>query len=183
MPLKYETINITMDVINEFLGLEFHLHDVLKKRTVKSAPVPHLNGSRCWIFTGGQSQAGYGQITSSFKLYPGFRFYGSAHRIAWMIWKGDTMGLNVQHKCDHPVCINPDHLYVGTPKQNIKDAVQRRNYSDPLNRTWKLTINSVKFIRRLLESKDYTQVEIGKAFGISQANVSKIKNREIYFHI
>jgi len=72
-----------------------------------------LGPSGCWDWIGSFS-GGYGEL------------YGiGAHRISIGLFIGPTHGLYALHKCDRPTCVNPSHLYRGTQKQNIRDAVNR----------------------------------------------------------
>lgn len=71
----------------------------------------------CWSWVGSKSSKGYGQVSRS--------FYGEglAHRASWLLHKGVIPpGLFVCHRCNNPSCVNPDHLYLATNSQNIKDA-------------------------------------------------------------
>jgi hypothetical protein len=75
----------------------------------------------CWLWTAGIfQQGGYGQ----FCIRRGFP--ARAHRISWIMSYGNIPdGMDILHDCDNPLCVNPSHLWVGTPKENIRDAVKR----------------------------------------------------------
>jgi hypothetical protein len=81
----------------------------------------------------------------------------------------------VLHKCDNPACVNIDHLYLGTQKDNMRDRKERGR--DPvvvgeLNPNCKLTDLQISKIRSLEGQKK--QAEIAEMFGVSQPYVSKI---------
>ncbi len=80
--------------------------------------IPEPN-SGCWLWDGTPFGAmGYGY----------FRYKGSvvAHRASWRIHNGEIpSGIFVCHKCDNPACVNPDHLYLGTAKDNVRDREVR----------------------------------------------------------
>lgn len=100
------------------------------------------------------------------------------------------------HSCDNPRCVNPDHLFAGTPKQNTQDMVRKgRNHTgdshhvrrDPSqvrgerNSCSKLTEADVRAIRTLAGTK--THAEIAAEFGVSPAAVSHIINRRNWKHV
>ncbi len=69
-----------------------------------------------WIWTGALSDNGYG------KFRIGNRTFG-AHRIAYLLFDGEIpLRLQVHHTCDIKACVNPAHLWVGTPGQNVQDC-------------------------------------------------------------
>ena len=73
----------------------------------------------CWLWSGSVTSAGYGDIQINYKRY-------STHRYFYMKAFGDIPeGLHVLHKCDVRNCVNPDHLFLGTNLDNIKDAMKK----------------------------------------------------------
>ena len=73
----------------------------------------------CWLWTGRAAKSGYG--------YLGCRL---AHHVSWLLANGPVPdGLDVCHHCDTPSCVRPDHLFVGTPKDNMQDAARKGRLS------------------------------------------------------
>lgn len=73
----------------------------------------------CWLWTGAQKIDGYGTC-----YYKGTNH--QAHRVSWELLRGPIApGLFVLHECDNPPCVNPEHLKVGTQKQNMQDCARR----------------------------------------------------------
>jgi hypothetical protein len=88
------------------------------------------NEEECWLWTGSKARHGYGQV----KHNP-YRNI-SAHRVAYTLIFGDfAEELDVLHKCDNPPCCNPNHLFLGTAADNIRDMQEkgRANYTGPHN--------------------------------------------------
>jgi hypothetical protein len=80
--------------------------------------VPEPN-SGCWLWTGYTLPAGHGQVSRGGRMR-------LAHRVAYEHWVGPIPeGMNLNHQCDTPSCINPAHLRVGTQAENVHEAVAR----------------------------------------------------------
>lgn len=81
-------------------------------------PIP-ISG--CWIWIGATDGKGYGHMASAYKKSP-----MKAYRVSYELFNGKIpKGLVVRHKCDIPSCVNPNHLEIGTQKDNMQDASKR----------------------------------------------------------
>ena len=82
----------------------------------------------CWVWTAAIDKCGYGYIG----LGPG-KGMGKAHRVSWQLHKGGIPeGLCVLHKCDNPSCVNPEHLFLGTQKDNAVDRELKGRGNQPV---------------------------------------------------
>jgi len=77
----------------------------------------------CWDWNGSTDKNGYAQLNG----HNGKRFVPvKAHRLSYQIHKGEIPeGLCVCHTCDNPKCTNPEHLWLGTPKENTQDMLRK----------------------------------------------------------
>lgn len=125
----------------------------------------------CWLWTGSITGRGYGSIKDKYKTR-------SAHKASYEIHNGEVpKGMFVCHTCDTPSCVNPQHLFLGTPADNMLDKVKKgrqsklRGESHPSN---KLSVDDVLFIR----SSSLRNVELTKMFNVHNATISEIRNRK-----
>lgn len=136
--------------------------------------------SGCWLWFGIFDKNGYGR----FPLYlDGKNRVLLAHRISWEIYRGETNGLFVLHKCDVPACINPDHLFLGTQADNMADCARKGRavgnrglVVGEKHGMSKLTWEAVREIR----DSSLTQYQLADKFGVHQSLVSLVQRRKIW---
>lgn len=140
-----------------------------------------VDANGCWIWQRAKSSDGYGSIVKTRRgRYT--RTFG-AHRLAYMVFRGDPSGLNVCHACDVRSCCNPNHLWLGTQAENMGDAHAKR----------RMPIGSAS-VRALITEHDVVEVfrmkasgashaEIRQRFGVSHTTVSQILTRKRWAHV
>lgn len=184
MRSKRKQYVVTDEILDEFPELEDAANKYLQERIKIGGPVKHLGGSRCWIFIGHVKPDGYGVANfSSKEVETGVSFTCLAHRLSYMIWVGRITKGIIQHKCDNPCCINPDHLHDNTHSENTRDGFRRREFASPFNKTWKLTTAAILMIRKLSREGTTPIEDIAKAFNVCNDTVYRIKNGDTYSFI
>lgn len=129
-----------------------------------------FGASDCWYWIGAKSSSGYGLTSISNE--------NKAHRLAWKLFRGYiTSGMNVLHKCDIRCCVNPDHLFIGTQDDNMKDCARKGRIKSPSlngerNPMSKLNDEQVLTIRGM--AKKIPQSHIAKFFDVSKMTISRI---------
>ena len=134
-----------------------------------------IDPSGCWLWKGSKSVAGYGRIK-----FDDVRW--AVHRLMAHINISDVAEDSVVcHRCDNPCCVNPEHLFIGTQKQNVddRDAKGRRNQARGERQgSSKLSAEQVLAIR--LDSRK--QSVIAAEYGISRAHVGNLKANRAWKH-
>lgn len=75
----------------------------------------------CWLWTGARDKRGYGSISLSGRGSGRVK----AHRLSWFLAFGDPLDNHVLHKCDTPACVRPDHLFLGSDLENMRDMAAK----------------------------------------------------------
>lgn len=136
----------------------------------------------CWNYTWYINDQGYGRI-----FYKGRS--RAAHRTMLMITSGEERkGYDACHTCDNRKCINPDHLWWGTMRENQADKVKKgRNYTGDQrgskNPGSKLKEEDIPKIREILSTNKYQQKEVAKMFNVSETTITVIKQRKNWSHV
>ena len=137
-----------------------------------------IPSSGCWIWDGPYSwQGGYGKCKINKKS-------DFAHRISYKLWKGKIpKQFVVRHKCDNKFCVNPDHLILGTKKDNALDAVERGQIAfGERQGLSKLTDAKVAEIFKM-RMTGVSTLEIAKIFNVTRDNILAVLNGKTWRHV
>lgn len=132
--------------------------------------------SGCWLWNKSWMSTGYGQFQNKRKTY-------LAHRYSYEVFvSGIPEGLCVLHKCDTRACVNPDHLFLGTKRDNIRDAKSKgrlnpsrgsKNYAAKLDEEKVLSIRN----------SNKRNADLAREYNVDPSVISEVKNRKIWRHV
>lgn len=139
----------------------------------------------CWLWLGWKDEHGYGWIRGeegrSGKVL-------RAHRVAWELANGAIPeGQYVCHHCDNPSCVRPDHLFIGTHLENMRDCVRKGRYNGAgVHPEWrrgncKLDERQVGAIRSAY-ANGRSIGELGKMFGVHRSTIGFVVHRKTWRH-
>lgn len=138
------------------------------QRLIRHMAVNKTSGCWEWI---GSKRNGYGRMIIGSRT-DGTRKSVSAHRVAYELKHGEIPdGMEVCHKCDNPCCVNPDHLFVGTRKDNMADREAKgRNivFTGEEQTRSKLTKKAVKDARWERAYKGTSYQMLADRYGVSK---------------
>jgi len=163
------------------------MSDWFERAMAKTAKNPKTG---CWEYAGEIVHNGYGRI-----FFNGRNV--RVHRLSYLRFKGPIpSGLLICHKCDVRHCWNPDHLFVGTSHDNIRDMIQKgrskslfcsaedgaRQFIGSSNGRSKLTESAVSEIRELA-SQGVTHRALAKRFGVSGSAIFRALHKRSWGHV
>lgn len=141
------------------------------------SPCPNTG---CWFWVGAYQRKGYGHIGRAGKGNGNV----TATRLSYSIHYGDPGDKFVCHRCDNPTCVNPDHLFLGTNADNMRDCALKGRARGPghigsRHGNAKLTERDVLAIR----ASSLTGVALAARYGVSTSLISNIKRGHGWRHV
>lgn len=127
-------------------------------------PTPARPGlSPCLLWTAGRTGAGYGTVWHDGRDR-------NAHRLACEVFRGDIpAGLIVRHVCDRPECVRPDHLALGSRKDNADDRISRHGPGLP---GVPLSAEERR-VARAMSAQGWSQAKIAGVFGVTRQTAGR----------
>lgn len=132
----------------------------------------------CWLWIGGKTQDGYGQMNREGRN-------ARANRYSWELhFGGIPSGLHVLHKCDNPSCVRPEHLFLGTDADNSADCRRKgRHAHGERNGSAKLTEILAAQIRVEYSNGGTSHGKLAAKYGISRGAMQQLLERKTWKHV
>lgn len=132
-----------------------------------------VSSDGCWEWQGRLEKNGYGRLRRH-----RLQRHVSVHRLSWELTFGAIPdGLCVLHRCDNRRCYNPEHLFLGTHKDNVQDMLQKgrsNNARGERHGRAKLSDAQVEQMRDQYASGGYTQLDLARAYSVHTQTVFRI---------
>jgi hypothetical protein len=141
----------------------------------KYMPEPN---SGCWLWIGAIDDKGYGRFGMA-----GTRRQTLAHRAVYEKHVGPIPeGMFLCHKCDTPLCVNPRHMFVGSPSENMQDMVAKGRAPVGVDTEKKLTVDQVREIRTQA-AKGVNFHELARRFPVGRTSIRAIVRRRTWKNV
>lgn len=139
-----------------------------------------VSADGCWEWNGAIGNHGYGWFHSN---YSRRKWSALAHRVSWEFHKGEIPDdLEVCHHCDNMICVNPNHLYLGTHQRNMQDASERNRFNDRSGiKNPRAILNPEKaFEIRWLDASGWTRKSLAAEYGVSIGTIDIVLSQKIW---
>lgn len=157
---------------------EDRMETISEKRLAKLINKTKKDEQGCWNWTGWLNQYGYGRMRLNNKTV-------FVHRFFYTNFVGEiTDGMLVCHRCDNPSCVNPEHLFLGTHDDNMKDMAKKGRGKSGRKPGQKHGICKLTddLVRKIRADNRYQRL-IAKELGVSQTTISNVKLGKIWTHV
>ena len=129
--------------------------------------------SHCWEWQGALTKCGYGNVGIRGKNF-------RAHRLSAAFYNGFDMQseMLICHHCDNPKCVNPDHLFVGTDKDNSRDMSRKGRAGRK-----KVTAEQALEIKTLFCTKQQTAKQLSKTYGLNESTIRRLAQGKFHHYL
>lgn len=121
----------------------------------------------CWNWTGAKNARGYGRIRTG-----GFRKTEYVHRVVAFAFLGKKDGMCACHHCDNPSCVRPDHLFIGTAKENHGDMIAKGRGAPLPKADWPSSVRAGTHHLQKLKASDVYMIREDLALGKSHSSIA-----------
>lgn len=123
----------------------------------------------CWNWTGSLDRYGYGKFKIGQHTY-------KAHRYSYQQYYGDfDEKLHVLHRCDNPCCVNPNHLFLGTNRDNVADRTAKNRHGVATRRLTESEKQSICF-----ESQKFSTRRLADQYNVHISTIRRILKNPRY---
>lgn len=177
-----------MDKLQQLIESRKAIHEKRKQQEKISDKEKFLSKVKkapggCWEWQRSKNHSGYGSTRYNHK-------YMLAHRLSYLLFKGELKeGLYVCHKCDNPGCVNPAHLFLGTPKENMDDCFKKGRHTNRFNKGDKpdnRLLDDKKAARIMLyivDNPEASGAEIARKFKVPRYVIYGMKKGKAYYNV
>ncbi len=188
--LSHNSRDILLEAATRFLDIQNQEAD----RLLKTKPIPFISKSKkeqfnesydkpcnsgCWEWKKEKNKFGHGRFWIGRSRF-------AAHRVAYTLTYGVTpTNKDVCHKCDNPACVNPEHLFLGTTTDNMRDRCKKRRHNAPYgvnHHNSKLDTKKVVGIKNQLAS-GINYKTVAKNFSVDRATIWDIYKGDVWRHV
>lgn len=132
----------------------------------------------CWNWTAGKYRGGYGQFR---RLVDGKWTMAKTHRYSYEYFKGEIpKGYLICHKCDNPSCVNPEHLFAGTTKDNVRDCIEKGRKKIGRNPKHRLLTKELAVQIREDHKQGMSYAELQEKYQQSKQQISRVVRGDIW---
>jgi len=161
--------------------MSYNITDTDYQRFWSKVKIPQDYINDCWIYQGGTNQDGYAAFQVKVSL--------KGHKISYIYYHNKIVppkGMCVCHNCDNPICVNPNHLFLGTHQDNMDDRSRKgrtHRHIGETNGRAKLVEQEVIDIRKLYDSKKFSVMDLSKMYGLGWTAMDHLVKRKTWKHI